>query len=378
MNDFRVYHKKQCKYTKDFETLDSMIENDKSTECNASKFYNSETVCVEWPLDENGDPYCQTGTIWIFDQDSYDACLQDYDDLREEIKEQCNEMEEEYESWDAGTFASEDADGQGDLTLNTGFSEYKMIPELEKTVTEPTEPELGEFYFHNTFKYKLENDETNKFIGMNTVHQGLGDFAGITYNNNNSMISTPLKARPGEYEYIVDYSNVLNSEFKSIMNSNGVYFDEIEEASCPYTLVGRNIKTYCEEDCGDPDNEFDMPEIRLAFRPIDLQTPFPGKNFAGVQRTPGPNWTTDDIKTYITDTVDVYSEEPIYVIELDSAAINAIREYNDYNDYDDFTLECTAGKGTECLSTFLRDYDLITDGKCNTSDRSKFYSCAGK
>lgn len=368
VNDFRVYHKKQCRYTEDLGTLHSMINSDISNNC-----YYEESYSYECGVGTSSETCHGSRIVEV------PGCVNEYRTIETAKEQQCYDLENTYYSMDNTSAANSDFVSQKDLTLNTGFSEYTLKPTLEKQVTFPTEPSLGRFYFHNTFKYEVE-ESINQFIGMLEVHQTSGDNITGIYNNGNSMISTPINAKGGTYNYSVNYVNALNDTFKRIMQNNGINFNNVTSASCPYSLIDRNIKTYCEpENCGDPDDDFSVPDIRMVFRPIDLSTPFPGKFFSGIQRKAGPNWSEENIKTYITDTADtVYSGDPIYVIDLDADDIRTIREYNDTHDYDDFTLECTEGKGTECLSVFLRDNDLITDGTCNTEDRSEFYSCAGK
>ena len=156
--------------------------------------------------------------------------------------------------------------------------------------------------------------------------------------------------------------------------------------SCPYKIVERNIKNHCKPTasnnyCGDPDNSFPMPKIKMVYRPINLNYPFPGQDGKG--RTPGLNWNIEAINQYITNnrgvtTEEVYKKEPLYVIKLDAKKIREIREYNKENKYDDFTLSCTLGKGTECISEFLREHNLIESGTCKDITSDNFYSCADK
>ena len=121
--------------------------------------------------------------------------------------------------------------------------------------------------------------------------------------------------------------------------------------------------------------------ILTTYRPINLNYPFPGQDGKG--RTPGLNWNIEAINQYITNnrgvtTEEVYKKEPLYVIKLDAKKIREIREYNKENKYDDFTLSCTLGKGTECISEFLREHNLIESGTCKDITSDNFYSCADK
>ena len=183
----------------------------------------------------------------------------------------------------------------------------------------------------------------------------------------------------------------LISNFKDIIKQSGKYdIDrDLQKVSCPYNIEERNIKTYCTPDstnnyCGDPDTRVIVPKIKMIYRPINLNYPFPGKDGKG--RTPGSNWNKESIEKYITknrgvETNKVFEQEPIYVIKLDTKTIKAIREYNKNHAYDDFTLKCTEGKGTECLSSFLRgtasdfNKNLITSGTCKDITADTFDSC---
>lgn len=121
------------------------------------------------------------------------------------------------------------------------------------------------------------------------------------------------------------------------------------------------------------------------YRTIDLQNPFPGKNWGisngpidslnkvfnldGGGRYPGYNWngatvvkklihtTRDSVVDY-----DIYNQTPLYHFELDTATILNIREYNSNQKltggYNDFTLDCIKDLsdprlGTVCLSKYF-------------------------
>ena len=63
----------------------------------------------------------------------------------------------------------------------------------------------------------------------------------------------------------------------------------------------------------------------------------------------------------------------LYVIKLDPKNISEIKSYNKDHAYDDFTLECTAGTGRECISSFLKSY--LVSGTCANATKDTFYSC---
>lgn len=139
-----------------------------------------------------------------------------------------------------------------------------------------------------------------------------------------------------------------------------------------------NIINELTSDPDDPSQPYSLLN-KLVYRPIDLSNPFPGIN--GTGRTAGSNWSTADIRKYITNRQDVYTKTPLYSITLTPAVIKQIRSYNETHDYDDFTLNCI-GNGTSCLSTFLRTTikNSVNTNKSTcfniTENASAFSNCA--
>ncbi|MBR2833397.1 MAG: hypothetical protein IKE75_03080 [Bacilli bacterium] len=116
----------------------------------------------------------------------------------------------------------------------------------------------------------------------------------------------------------------------------------------------------------------------IIYRPIDLANPFPGQSGQG--RDTGSNWCTLDLNRVLkcsgkrintsnqsnnqivyneiinnrkVSGYDVYSEKPLYEVELDSEAIKAIRSSNKKQDYDDWT-GITYSEKTGAISSFLQ------------------------
>ena len=156
--------------------------------------------------------------------------------------------------------------------------------------------------------------------------------------------------------------------------------DKPSNYSCSLDTVVTNELTTCSQDSptynpqtGTCDKQ---PFDKLVFRPIDLSNPFPG--YDGTGRTPGSNWTTDDIKEYITDRQDVYTKEPLYTVTLTPTKIKEIREYNKSNNYDDFKLDCKDDNSRACYSSFIRDYLDEDKSRCSNASQtaSAFYTCA--
>lgn len=171
-------------------------------------------------------------------------------------------------------------------------------------------------------------------------------------------------------------------------------------------------KKYCEERLCDSDQ-------LIIYRTIDLKNPFPsidadGKTIANWPdvgafnlnihgRYPGSNWNSEKLVQSRIHTVKragevikdnaIYKTEPLYHIELDTAAIKAIRNYNKekrdeggYNDNKNLTCNRTIGSGilgAGCYSSFLHspEYGADTTGAkslCgnakNSNDVAKCFS----
>lgn len=143
--------------------------------------------------------------------------------------------------------------------------------------------------------------------------------------------------------------------------------------------------------------------MNVEYRVISLIEPFPGIQgipYANGGRKIGYNWRDywsnpfagEVVKNVIINNrnvvgYEVYNKTPLYRIELDSATIKAIRDYNRTTNYADFTLTCrdTNGKGKRCISNFLRGSNgvgvgnLLSSGTCATATSyDNFYSCADK
>lgn len=224
---------------------------------------------------------------------------------------------------------------------------------------------------------------SNRYISIGTATNASETDATKYYDNGSNMATTPINLQNGNLNYTISMAGIFSSKFLERMGS-GVQ----TSMSCPYSVVVRDNfdGPWCPPDteCGDPTTTFQMVKLKVEYRSIDLNNPFPGIN--GTGRKPGRNWVYNNaVETYITQNrgvegEDVYSsKEPLYVIKLDSNNIRDIREYNDDHAYDDFTLSCTEGKGTECKSDFLRDKNLIVSGTCkDIGTVEEFYTCADK
>lgn len=131
------------------------------------------------------------------------------------------------------------------------------------------------------------------------------------------------------------------------------------------------------------------PEVST-YRNIDATNPFLSQT--GTVRTTGDNWCNNSvdgstpltcsgdpaknslIKTAVTDKSNVSEDNAMYVVDLNSSDITAIRNYNKKNEYDDFDLSCKSD-GTACKSEFLSSV-VNTTGKCANVSKASFYKCA--
>lgn len=178
-------------------------------------------------------------------------------------------------------------------------------------------------------------------------------------------------------------------------NTNGVNDDSMDArlVDCVKTKVGQGVSykeavAICEQQVCPLKGG-----LNIIYRVIDLDNPFPGKEFNGnvkgfndasKGRYPGQNWNSKDlVKSKIrnnrsVDGDSVYSKTPLYKFELTSANIKAIRKYNKTNKYDDFKLDCKLNNSAACVSNFVHNSALsgLTSGTCSGKmTSSNFYTC---
>lgn len=387
-----VYHKKTCEFIDNISNWESFVN---------SLIQKHDTVggCKEYVLqgcDENGCHYA-----WEMNKkckQSYEATRDHYSNLAKDLKDQYNGMKDTLNGYVTNNTSP---DTLPDLKLNTIISKkedttvtYDLTPTFNRL--EDLRNEFG-YGYKTTYTYGLKQKnglDINRYISLISSSDALTSSESKTsVDLGGAKITTQINLKEGEYNYNINYQNIFNDIFKNIINKYGKYNidsnNEVTSKNCPYIIYARNISSFCETNCGDPNTEFTTPKINMVYRAIDLSNPFPG--YTGSGRESGLNWDTNSINQYITfnrniviingDKTEanpdlIYQEEPLYTIKLDSTTIKAIREYNDTHAYDDFTLECT--EGTECFSTFLKDYNLITGGTCANATTDTFYSCADK
>lgn len=181
-------------------------------------------------------------------------------------------------------------------------------------------------------------------------------------------------------------------------NTNGVG-GKMDITSCVYTKMAQGLS---EQSAIDECDSIICPisgGLRIIYRTISLENPFPGKTISGgvsgfntdvKGRYPGTNWNSvnvvkNEILYSRTHSQSSYgskiyqNETPLYTFVLNSTTINAIRSYNDTHKYDDFELDCKKNNATACVSTFVHDSNLsgLVGGTCqyNTS-KTNFYKCS--
>lgn len=399
-----VYHKKTCDFESDYSTLERKIQNKINSSASSG---GCKRVDVWYTINEETGEKIRHTSTYI---DS--TCRQKYLDLQDDYINKCNALDSKINNLSETSEANKDKASLATtkLTLNTGINNlnYTLSTKANTVVTEYFTD--YDFAYKNTFTYSLE-DNINKQINMLTIFDNnkleeLDRFAVDRLREfSSSMATTPINLISGAYKYNVDYRNIFSDTFKSVVRNNGINIDNnlviagtTTDSQCPYNVDQRNIedRNLCDptkKDCGDPNNTFLIPNLRFVYRPINLNNPFPG--YFGIGRNYGYNWTSETVDQYIlnnrgSESESLYQEkEPLYVINLDSATIREIREYNEEHAYDDFTLSCSSGEGTECISNFLRGNifsadnssftkNLLSGGTCSDINAlgNDFYACA--
>ena len=386
-----VYHKKTCSFVENIKGWESHVNemiNEVKDNQGGCLEYHSKTcgnaiigywACGEWK------PNKECAEIW-------NVIKNEQSDLARQLKQKFDSLNTNLDEKVNSNVSPDTLPGLKLDTIisnNTKTISYELTPTFNRL--EDLRPNY-QYGYKTTYIYGLKqtgnNIDINRYISLDTISDAKSNSnKSKVIDLGHASVTTPINIKEGVYNYSINYKDIFNSKFKAIIKkySNNKYDidanNDISTKQCPYTIFGRNIKKFCTTDCKDPNESFTVPKIKMIYRPINLNYPFPGKDGNG--RTPGLNWNIEAINQYITNnrnvkTDAVYSTEPLYTIKLDSSKIKAIREYNKTHAYDDFELDCTEGTGTECISKFLRDYDLITSGTCKDVTKDNFYSCADK
>ncbi len=199
----------------------------------------------------------------------------------------------------------------------------------------------------STFKTSVDAE-----YSLNPVYAANGSgkiVDGPCYDNTCKLIgygfSTPFTLETGQN--YVDFSMNFSPSFSSDLSVSTT------SKACTYS----NIKELLDIDPG---------HLRLKYRIIDSNVPFPGKS--GLGRITGGNWCSNGdcsntnllVSDEILNSNDSYNKTsggPIYTIRLTSDIIKKIRDYNKTNPYDDYKLTCDAD-GYNCKSNFLSQFNI--------------------
>lgn len=184
---------------------------------------------------------------------------------------------------------------------------------------------------------------------------------------------------PGGEEKMLNAPNCIQKVLSKKLKGN-----TITEALNKKMITTEHIKNAfaaCESEVCNSTNK------KIIYRQIDLNDPFPGKEWKGTDkkvnasnnnqskknRMPGENWNSQTtIEAKILNArgakgYELYNKDPLYIIKLTPETIKKIREYNNDNKYDDFNLQCTTvNKNAACISNFLHKSGTIKN--LNPSD----------
>lgn len=251
-----------------------------------------------------------------------------------------------------------------------------------------------------------ENDDYNWCVAKNCTNPTKDKFCP----NDPTISLMPCLNDHKDYNYCVkEFCEGGDKKTYICSNKNGVdgYMDI---TSCVYTKMSQGLS---ENDAINACDSLICPlsGLRIIYRTISLENPFPSKTADAIitqdgltigmfnddvkGRYPGTNWNDQKLvqnhiltvtrnKTKI-DGSNIYQSEPLYRFELNTATINAIRDYNEKREenggYDDLTLECRLGNSKACVSEkFVHNQELsgLVSGLCmNSTNKTNFYQCSG-
>lgn len=193
---------------------------------------------------------------------------------------------------------------------------------------------------NKTIRYSLPPD-TYRYVDKTTsISSNYPSNGGLYFDIGSANIPVHYSTLPGTKNLTFRYSDLgTNGKFNSVIDSVNNYY-------CNYN-VEKGFVIPDPTPGGSGGGRGDVYDYNFVYRPIDLSTPFPGKDGNG--RGIGSNWSGNEnlIKE------DVFNQEPKYRITLDNRSIRAIRDYNKTNSYDNFDMTCD--QGYNCKSNFLRE-----------------------
>ena len=279
-------------------------------------------------------------------------------------------------------------DGPTIITSKATYGDYEYNLDVSETP-------LNKYISSSKYIKNVKNSQSAKY---NFVNKITINYKKTNGNKKNNYTSDDLKNTTCEYKKYNTDEGCIGEENKCVDSVTCEVLDSCEVCECK-SEYGCYDDSNCtpitepkssDEDACDPEKKTCFPNI--IYRPISLIEPFPGID--GDNRIPGNNWNKiiklTNGKTYSYGdyyirnrrgyaNYEIYQAEPLYVIKLDGAKIQAIRKYNDKHDYNDFELTCVNGEN--CVSNFLRgtatdfSINLINSGTCQNINTNTFDSC---
>lgn len=269
--------------------------------------------------------------------------------------------------------------------------------------------ETVNFYLPSDLYSRIDKTTHESILGTSEFQQLINAYGENTFNYINlgyGNFPVAFSTKDGLYGYgtnqgelSLTYSNLghygsagtIVDNILSTINGN-----DYNNWQCNYSVVSKLIT----------DDNKNNGDIKVIYRPIDLDNPFPdidgngrstGTNWCGRTCSNNPNYN-EVVKTAITNnrgvkTEEVYNKEPMYTFILTPADISNIRKYNKVNSYTSYTgsidnknydFVCKDKEGRECISEYLGEllkqygYGKNLNGSCsyeNGSRRTNFNSC---
>lgn len=342
-------------------SLDKLLANNTYKSCPDAQA----NECDKTPPPPDDDPYCPVGTKYANDEEhskKYRKCLADHTEMYCK-DEHCNDPSEEKYCFTVGGTPK----NLTEYVLEHGVSYEEAEEKLCPTTPPPPPPPSDQGYYCPE---------------------------GTKYPNRN--ITFCLNSGEGNYNQCVE--KYCNKKDEGYQCPDGQDISLCVSVRIKNGASENAAINYCKDAlCG--------KDIRIIYRTIDLDNPFPSKKLNGnlgwtsntgrkTGRYPGYNWNSEIlVKNKIlnnrgTEGDKLYNKKPLYTIKLSANNIQKIRSYNKNqlkNDdgYSDFTLNCL-DNGTKCLSNnFLRNSgntggNILTGGTCKNTGKNTFDTCVNK
>ncbi len=260
------------------------------------------------------------------------------------IKNQQIKMKDETDNYEV----SKDSDGNAIISKGTSKTTpknkimyyYKKITNSKGSYTVRKSTSLSydkkltysfEYSIHLPEKYIKKEDQTittsyttsekNKYVAGGEKHY---IYKGHDYTSQSIATDNKTTTKTsGIYKFNVDFNNMGISKTNDTFTCDLITTDTENGVTTTYTK-----NTWCTNPpCIDPDNE-----KKYYYRPISLNNPFPnvrdiGTNWVG--NIKDSNKTNSKVNEYITDNAnEIYGQQPLYEITLDSNLIQIIQQYN--------------------------------------------------